>query len=128
MDHLLYVLRKMQSFPLTQSYKSVQESLLLPRQIVLMFFLLKYKEQTISIKTCVIISYLVEALWSGRTDDLRNNGGRTCKAVIRLKTSPLMLISTSKSDSFLSASVLAERTSLRGQTYWGKSRTCRDAG
>lgn len=52
---------------------------------------------------------------------------RTCKATIRLNTSSLILSSTSNSDSCLSASVLAARTSLDGHTYWGKSRTWRDA-
>lgn len=41
--------------------------------------------------------------------------------------SSLILISTSNSDSFLSASVLAERTSFAGLTYCGKSRKWRDA-
>ena len=41
--------------------------------------------------------------------------------------SSLMLNSTSKSASRLSASVLAERISLHADTNWGKSKTCRDA-
>lgn len=52
---------------------------------------------------------------------------RTCRATILLNTSSLILSSTSNSDSCLSASVLAARTSLDGETYWGKSRTWRNA-
>ena len=46
----------------------------------------------------------------------------TCSQTILWYTSCLMLISTSNSDSFLSASVLAVRMSLEGETCWGKSR------
>ena len=38
----------------------------------------------------------------------------------------IYLISTSKSDSFLSASVLASLSSLLGETCWGKSSMFRD--
>lgn len=43
-------------------------------------------------------------------------------------TSCLMLISTSNSESFLSASVLAARMSLQGETCWGKSSMFRRTG
>jgi hypothetical protein len=46
----------------------------------------------------------------------------TCSHTTLWYTSCLMLISTSNSESFLSASVLAARMSLHGDTCWGKSR------
>lgn len=49
-------------------------------------------------------------------------GVLTCSQTILWYTSCLMLISTSNSDSLLSASVLAVRMSLDGETCWGKSR------
>lgn len=45
----------------------------------------------------------------------------TCKRTILWNTSSLMLISISKRESLLSASVLAARTSLSDDTCWGKS-------
>lgn len=69
---------------------------------------------------CIDLPHVVSDVYS-------SGGVPTCKAVIRLNTSSLILISTSNSDSFLSASVLAVRTSLEGQTYWGKSRAWSDA-
>lgn len=47
--------------------------------------------------------------------------GLTCSHTILWYTSCLMLISTSNSESFLSASVLAARVALQGDTCWGKS-------
>lgn len=45
----------------------------------------------------------------------------TCKWTILWNISSLMLISISKRESLLSASVLAARTSLSVETCWGKS-------
>ena len=52
----------------------------------------------------------------------------TCRAITLWNTSSLMLISTSNLANFFSASVLADRRSLQGDTNWGKSRTWREAG
>ena len=63
-----------------------------------------------------------------RTAERASSQARTWSQTILWYTSCLMLISTSNSESFLSASVLAARMSLQGETCWGKSSMFRRTG
>lgn len=63
-----------------------------------------------------------------RVADGASSPARTWSQTILWYTSCLMLISTSNSESFLSASVLAARMSLHGETCWGKSSMFRRTG
>lgn len=60
--------------------------------------------------------------------DSASSPAHTWSQTILWYTSCLMLISTSNSESFLSASVLAARMSLQGETCWGKSSMFRWTG